>query len=409
MKSGNKIDAWLFTLFALPLFVATISTAAANIFGFIFLLVYLASGYSSDWRTVLSRAWFWPLMALLAINFLGMLWTQDTARGIELLVKLKWALFTLAGATLPWQRKHFILLVRLFLAGIVVNAMIGGLQLLHLYPWRIPNPADGPIGYSDRIFLSMTLTSAMLWIAYDLKNKIVLSRAPNIILALIFFIQLITAGGRAGQLAFVLLLPVALWMLYPGRWRMWAMAVVTVGIVGLGMSPQVQKRIQEARTDLQQYQAGNAETSVGLRLVFWEGALRMAKEHPVLGVGTGDYKIEMARLHQIHAIPDTPNPEFSETTHPHNSYLAYLADLGLTGLFIFLWFLWAATQEAWQHREQATAWFKLTYMGIFLLGSFTDTLIWGFHNAFALGLIVAIPSVLKSDSPVQNEQTRQSA
>jgi O-antigen ligase len=158
----------------------------------------------------------------------------------------------------------------------------------------------------------------------------------------------------------------------------------------------------DARTDIQQYQIGNVETSVGLRLVFWEGALKMAKEHPVLGVGTGDYKMEMSRLHQAHAIPDTP--DFSVSDHPHNSYLVYLADLGLTGLFIFLWFLWAATLEAWRHREHAAAWFKLVYMGIFLLGSFTDTLIWGFHNAFALGLIVAIPAILKSDTEFEKGQ-----
>lgn len=396
MKSSNKIDAWLFTLFAMPLFVATLSTAAANIFGVFFLVAYVFSGYWRDWRQVLSRVWFWPLMAILAINFLGMLWTQDTLRGLQLLLKLKWALFILAGATLPWQRKHFILLVRLFLAGIAVNAIINGLQWLHLFPWRIPRPGEGPVGYTDRIFLSMTLTSALLWIAYDLKNKIVLPPTLNSVLALIFFVQLITAGGRAGQLSFALLLPVALWMLYPGRWRGWAMAVVILGLLGLGMSPHVLKRIQEARIDIQQYQTGNVETSVGLRLVYWEGALRMAEENPILGVGTGDYKTEMTRLQQIHAIPETPR--YPETFHPHNSYLAYLAGLGMTGLFIFLWFLWAATQEAWRHREHASAWFKLAYMGIFILGSFTDTLIWGFHNAFALGLILAIPSVFQQDS-----------
>lgn len=395
MKSNNKFDTWLFTLFALPLFVATISTAAANIFGFIFLVVYLASGYLREWRQVLSRPWFWPLMALILINFLGMLWTQDITRGLQLLLKLKWTLFALAGATLPWNRTHFILLVRLFLVGILVNAMIGGLQVLHLYPWRIVNPSDGPLGYTDRIFLSMTLTSALLWIAYDFKNKVALPRAVNIVLALIFFVQLITAGGRAGTLSFVLLFPAALWMLYPGRWRLWAMAVFALCVVGMGMSPLVQKRVQEAMTDIKQYQAGNAETSVGYRFVFWEGAIIMARENPILGVGTGDYKMEMARLHQQHAIPDTPT--FSEIRDPHNSYLAYLADLGLTGLFIFLWFLWAATREAWHHRDHAAAWFKLAYMGIFLLGSFTATLIWGFHNAFALGLLVAIPPVIKSE------------
>ena len=405
MKSANKIDAWLFPLFAMPLFVATISTAAANIFGVIFLLTYVASGYWRKWRDVTNRIWFWPLLALLAINFLGMLWTQDIPRGLELLLKLKWALFSLAGATLPWKREYFILLVRMFLAGIALNALIGGLQWLHLYPWKAFNPADGPVGYTDRIFLSMTLTSALLWIAYDIKNKIALPLALNMALAIIFFLQLFSTGGRAGYLSFVLLAPVALWMLYPGRWRMWAMAVVTVVVVALVFSPQVQKRIQEGRTDMQLYQSGNAETSVGLRLVFWQGALIMAKENPLLGVGTGDYKLEMARLHQIQAIP--PTPQNPETTHPHNSYLAYLADLGLTGLFIFIWFLWAVTLEAWRQREHASAWFKLCYMGIFLLGSLSDTLIWGFHNAFALGLIVAIPALLNADSAAVKEQAIQ--
>jgi len=401
MITGKKIDTWLFTLFAMPLFMATLSTAAANIFGVIFLAVYASSGYWRNWRTILLRPWFWPLMALIAINLLGMLWTQDTMRGLELLVKLKWAIFTFAGATLPWNRAYFILLVKMFLAGITVNALIGGLQWLQLFPWQQINPLDGPIGLTDRIFLSMTLTNAILWIAYDIKYKVVLPRVINIVLALIYFTQLITAGGRAGQLSFIILLPVALWMLYSGRWRIWAIAVGILGIVGLILSPHVQNRIQEVKTDFQLYKVGNVETSMGYRRIFWEGALLMVKENPILGVGTGDYKIEIARLQQMHDIPGTPSIPYVD--HPHNSYLAYLADLGLSGLFIFLWFLWAVTQEAWRHRESAASWFKLTYFSIFLLGSFTDTLIWGFHNAFALGLIVAIPSVLMSDSVVTKE------
>jgi len=403
MKSAKKIDTWLFALFAMPFFMATLSTAAANILGVVFLITYATSGYWRDWRQSLSRAWFWPLMALLAINILGMLWTQDTMRGLELLVKLKWALYTLAGATLPWTRSHFVLVIRLFLIGMAINAVIGVLQWFGLFPWRVMTYL-GPIGFTGHIFLSMTLTNALLWLAYDLKHKIVFSRAINIVLVLLFFWQLIAGAGRAGYLAFVILVPVALWLLYAGRWRVWAMALLILAVIGLGLSPQVQNRIKEVRTDIQTYNAGNAETSQGLRLVFWEGALLMAKENPVLGVGTGDYKIELERLHQKHAIPDTPSTLNSD--HAHNSYLAYLADLGLTGLFIFLWFLWSVVKETWRYRDHASAWFKLAYLGVFLLGSFTDTLIWGFQNAFALGLIVAIPSVLMPESMASQEITR---
>ena len=177
MNVNSRLDKWLFPLFGLPLFVATLSTAAANIFGAFFLLLYLSSGYWRDWRTALSRPWFWPLTALLAINFLGMLWTQDTERGITLLLKLSCFLFTYAGATLPWNRSHFVLIVRLFLGGLLLNAIIGGLQWFQLYPWRVVDHSAGPVGYTDRIFLSLALTNALLWIAYDLKNKVVLPRS----------------------------------------------------------------------------------------------------------------------------------------------------------------------------------------------------------------------------------------
>ncbi len=399
MNVNSHLDKWLFPLFGLPLFAATLSTAAANIFGALFLLLYLYSGYWRCWRTAQSRPWFWPLTAILAVNFLGMLWTQDTERGITLLLKLKFFLYIFAGATLPWNRSHFVLIVRLLLSGLLLNAVIGGLQWLQLYPWRVVDPSAGPVGYTNRITLSLALTNALLWLAYDFKNKIVLPRAWSVVLALVFFIQLITAGGRAGQLAFVLLFPVALWMLYPGRWRAWAMGVAVLSLVGTALSPHVQQRAQAVLSDIQQYRLGNTGTSVGLRLVFWEGALKMAQEHPILGVGTGDYKMEMARLQQIHVIPQTPSAPVID--NPHNSYLAYLANLGLPGLFVLLWFLWTATAEAWRNRSQSAAWFKLSYMGIFLVGSLTDTLIWSFHSVFALGLIVAIPSVLKSEPVAQ--------
>jgi O-antigen ligase len=402
MELNKRIDIWLFPLFALPLFMGPLSTAAANISGAFFLLVYIASGYWRDWRLTVSRAWFWPLMGILAINIVGMLWTEDTARGFELLSKLKFSLFILAGATLPWQRKHFILLVRLFLAGLAINAFIGLLQWMHLFPWRVMNEMSGPVGNAFPIFLATALVNALLWIAYDLRHKIVLPSALNAVLAVIFFTQLISTGGRSGHLAFVLLMPVALWMLYPGRWRIWAMAVVIIGMVGLAMSPQVQKRIDSIRKDVQLYQSGNIETSIGLRLVFWEGALRMVIKNPVLGVGTGDYALEMGRLQASNVIPATP--ETGTPNNPHNSYLAYLSGLGLIGLSILLWFLWKATQEAWQHREHAIAWFKLCYMGVFLVGSFTDSLIWGVHNVFALGLIIALPVVFKHDSGMESSK-----
>lgn len=173
---------------------------------------------------------------------------------------------------------------------------------------------------------------------------------------------------------------------------MGAFGVALLAVAGLGLSPHVQHRLYEGIQDLKQYEAGYVSTSWGQRLVFWEGALRMANEHPIVGVGTGDYMVEMDRLQDQHLIPQTPNLAYID--NPHNTYLAYLADLGVVGLGMLLWFLLAAVRESWPHLGEPAAWFKLCYLSIFLLGSLTDTLLWGHDNVFALALIVAIPAVL---------------
>ncbi len=391
----KSIETWAFVLFGLLLFMSPLSTSGASIAKVLFGLAWLAGGYWRNLKKALSRPWFWPLVALVAINLLGMLWTSDTARGLRVLAKLNCFALALSGSALPWDRARFKLVVRLFLAGLFINAIAGGLQWCHLDSWMPVNTDrniyTGPIGFANHIFLSMALANALLWIVYDLKHRIVLPRWPNAVLALIFFTQLIITGGRAGQAAFILLVPVALWMLYPGRWRRQAMVAAALGIAGLSLSPMVRWRIQTGINDLRQYRSGNVETSMGLRLVFWEGALKLAIEHPLLGVGTGDYGPGMASLQRVRSIPATPGLTID---HPHNSYLAYLAGLGLPGFFILLWFLWMVTKEAWVCRGSPEAWFKLCYMGIFLLGSLTDTLIWGFDNALALGVIMAMPALI---------------
>ncbi|MEW5791122.1 MAG: O-antigen ligase family protein [Pseudomonadota bacterium] len=392
MNKIFELKPWLFTFFAMPLFMAPLSTAGSSIAGALFVLLYLVSGYWRNWRLIGERPWFWPLIGIFALNLLGMLWTEDSSRGLEILGRTALLIFALAGATLPWDLRYFRRLVLWFLMGLALNAVVGLLQWLHFFPWRPMDPLLGPIGYANWIFLSMSLANALLWLAYDFRHQLVLPRMWNIALGAVFFIQLLSTGGRTGQLAFAVLFPIAVVMLYPGRWRLAAFGLAILAVAGLGLSPNVQHRLQEGMGDLKQYEAGNVSTSWGQRLVFWEGALRLADEHPVLGVGTGDYMREMDRLQKQHLVPQTPGVAYID--NPHNTYLAYLADLGAVGLLVLLWFLLAVFRESWRHRQQPAAWFKLCYLGIFLLGSLTDTLMWGHDNVFALALIAGIPAIL---------------
>jgi O-antigen ligase len=275
------------------------------------------------------------------------------------------------------------------LAGLAANWIVGLCQLLRIWPWHPIIPALGPVGYADHIFLSMALTMALLWITYDIRYKILLPRWINAILATAFLIQLGMGAGRTGQLLFIILMPISALLLFNGRWRYWALASITIAILGMSMSPMVQHRAQEGLKNLIAIGKGDYDTSWGLRVLMAQGALYMGIQHPVLGVGTGDYANEMMHLQNANVLPKLSPPLIM--SQPQNSYLIEFAMLGFPGLLLFVWYLWAVSAPAWRSMATPEGWFVLAYMAIFITGSFSDTLIWGYANVFTLAILSALP------------------
>ncbi len=93
----------------------------------------------------------------------------------------------------------------------------------------------------------------------------------------------------------------------------------------------MQNRTNIAVDELQAYYNGNKNTSVGRRPHMWEGAIKMFLQNPVIGVGTGGYKIEMRKYRDDPALPDF--------NHPHNSFLYMASSYGVIGLLLLLWLL----------------------------------------------------------------------
>jgi putative inorganic carbon (HCO3(-)) transporter len=75
-----------------------------------------------------------------------------------------------------------------------------------------------------------------------------------------------------------------------------------------------------------------ADANVGSRQALWMGAIRMAADRPVLGVGPGRFGIESRRYVRN-------SPLAIDRPVVHNSYLHVLAETGLVGLAAFLAFL----------------------------------------------------------------------
>lgn len=76
--------------------------------------------------------------------------------------------------------------------------------------------------------------------------------------------------------------------------------------------------------------AQEIDIHAGTRLVLWDIALDLFKQHPVLGVGMGDYSTEADKLVGDRTV--------TTTTDTHNVYLHVLATRGLVGFLPFAMF-----------------------------------------------------------------------
>jgi O-antigen ligase len=119
----------------------------------------------------------------------------------------------------------------------------------------------------------------------------------------------------------------------------------------------------------------------------WAGA-EMFLEHPLVGVGTGDFAPAMEALQQTKQVTATPGTRNDSAA---NSYLSEAAVLGLPGLFFLVWFLFRLSREAWIKRWTPQSWFVLTYLGIFWIGGFYNTLIWGYADALSIAIFAGMP------------------
>ena len=155
----------------------------------------------------------------------------------------------------------------------------------------------------------------------------------------------IVAGLYASLLSMTrgawLLIPVAavLW-LWMYRRKISKKGWVAIGVVGLAviiigsvwLPQKLVKGIDQGVADLKSYQDdSNRQTSWGQRLNMWRDSITFFKQHPILGIGIGDFQKERQRLMD-------EGKTFKEYSygHAHSIYFHALATTGLVGFIALL-------------------------------------------------------------------------
>jgi len=384
-QEGLRQRLLMFVAFVL-FFSMGIGTAPTSLSCLLFLLLWLGSGvWLRGFSWWCAQPWLVPVLLLLLLPATGLLWTIDPEPKVFSLLHRShyWlcagAIAGLAGVSTRIRQLCLALIVGVELIAVMFIATRLGIIPEYTFVQKLV--VKSYINYSLLLVLVMLLLSFLFCQEPDRRLRVTLLA---VMLIDIFVLALLK--GRGGYLAFVLLSPVMFLNLV--GWRRWFLALVCslVVVSALLISPTVRERVSLIVKESHQFEqgdlAGASRTSVGQRLIFWQGALRIIAEYPLLGVGTGGYPEAMKRLY-----PE----ETGRFTHPHNYYLVMATQYGVTGLAIFCWLYWVTVRRAWQYRHQWSGFAVLAVFAVLGIGSLTDATLQAPQTGILFALMAGLP------------------
>ena len=109
------------------------------------------------------------------------------------------------------------------------------------------------------------------------------------------------------------------------NWRAWVLGIITV-IALIMMSPEATRQRFTSIWD-QTISTSNLE-----RVLILDTGFKLAKQHPILGVGTGNFETAMKNTRVSTLLP--------KKISAHNLYLEVLTETGIFGLLALVWFFY---------------------------------------------------------------------
>lgn len=141
--------------------------------------------------------------------------------------------------------------------------------------------------------------------------------------------------SRGGWVAIPVLLLIAVATLRHVSWkkRLTALLVFFALLAAVCVSSSiVRARFDQAVSDIHAYEAGQLNTSVGIRFQLWKAATLMLTRHPLVGVGRGKFHDTLQVMHAEGVITQ----EATAFEHAHNEFLYNGASLGVLGIAALL-------------------------------------------------------------------------
>jgi len=188
------------------------------------------------------------------------------------------------------------------------------------------------------------LLSAFVIPAIKLLPQIEKHKWIAVILVLVGVFMVAMSGARNAYLGLLTATLVISFYYYHSRRIIISSFVVLILCLGAwNSSDTVRTRINSAINQFELYTSvddpvalKHSGGSTGKRLELWRATIIMFKDNPLLGIGRGNFNVELRKLVDAGLI----NPAVKDYSQPHNLYLEVSGSRGVLGLLVLLWVLY---------------------------------------------------------------------
>lgn len=346
----EQINLWLMLLLA---FCLPLSTSAVTVAVLLVLACWLYEGqFPAKMREIVASPICIAVLLYFGALVLGLLWTDSLADGLEVIRK-RWKILLLPVflTTVRWDRRWWY--VAAFLAGVIAAMLVIDLAYLDLFRHLGITSARfrfhtivNHLAFTPMLALAVYLVlHQVLWGGMRGGQRWLLAALSAVMIVNVFLTR-----GRAGQLAFFVLMAV----LCVQHFRKNLLRAILIPLVALPLvfvvayqvSPVFQQRMDQIQQDIETFDQRPDVSSVGLRLHYWKIAWQIIKEEPWLGAGTGDFASRYAQINQ------QLSPRVPLTDNPHNQYIFVTAQLGILGLLTLLGLFFVHFHKTWQRQDE---------------------------------------------------------
>jgi len=296
-----------------------------------------------SWSLILSSNLLKPSFVLVVFAFTSLLWAGHFNTSAEDVLTLA-SLFLLSVLIIDlvegWHDIEWI--VRLLILG---GLTAGGLTIIQSFSPDISRAGDNIAGGVNQIATIMVILIPLAFYLLRTSTSIVW-KMVGLAYVVVAPIAVSLTVSRLSLMFLVLVLGGQLWLMLRNSGGNYIRTLILVSAAGFIFFVAVPwEEVTQRGSTVTDFALPITEavaTGEGeSRLQLWLAAIAMFNDHPLIGIGYGNYGFQFANTYQF-TVPQVSGRMLRGFKGSHSSFLGTLAELGIVGLLIWLWLFTAA-------------------------------------------------------------------